>query len=457
MAFVKFFKFDTDGFQVQHDDANDQLQLLSLSLVPALAGDSVINLGGGRATNGADGTAATDLVTKQQLDAVAAGVDPKEAVRVATAAALPANTSAGSGVGKTLTADANGALTVDGVVVAIGDRILVKDESVGTDVDHGIYVVTATGDAGNPFILTRSDDYNGDPAGEVSKGSFTFVLEGTQENTGWMLITDDPITVDTTALEFSQFQGLPNFTWGAGLLATGNTIATELDTAADAQGAGTAGGSSGLEFDAAGDAGQLRLAVNPTGGLERTGTGAAAKLNGTTLESVAAGLSVKGLPSLFEIAGVAVGATVTAPNLDTLTDGSNADALHVHAGADEAQRVETVYTSDGVGLTKGDPVYVSANDVVTEADAANNNCRKYVGIAKATVGAAASIDVISAGVLTGVAVAGAPAGGALVYLAAGGGLTTVIPSNSGDHRFVIGKMKNATDIHVEPQYLGKIA
>ena len=80
MAFVKFFKFDTDGFQVQHDDANDQLQLLSLSLVPASPGDSVIDMGGGKATNAADGTAATDLVTKQQLDAVA-GIEPRRPTR----------------------------------------------------------------------------------------------------------------------------------------------------------------------------------------------------------------------------------------------------------------------------------------------------------------------------------------------------------------------------------------
>jgi hypothetical protein len=34
----------------------------------------------------------------------------------------------------------------------------------------------------------------------------------------------------------------------------------------------------------------------------------------------------------FQIQGTPVGDLVTAPNLDTLTDGSNADALHVHAG-----------------------------------------------------------------------------------------------------------------------------
>jgi hypothetical protein len=455
MAFVHFFKFDTDGFQVGHDDTADQLKLLSLELAPGSPGDSVINLGGGRATNGADGTAATDLVTKQQLDAVSAGTDPKEAVDLATAAALPAYTQAGSGVGATLTANAVGILTVDGVATGIGDRILVKDEGA-SDADHGIYEVTTEGTAGVAFVLTRSTDYDGTPAGEVSQGSYTFVLGGTQINTGWMMITPDPITVDTTALQFTQFQGLASYVWGAGLLDTANTVSVELDGAADAQGAGNGGGNSGLEFDAAGDGGQLRLAVNATGGLERTATGAAAKLNGTTLESAAGGLSVKGVPALFEIGGVATGSNVTAPNLDELT-GGGATTLHTHAGSDSSERVETTYTSDGSGVTIGDPIYCSANDIATEADAANNNCRKYIGLAKTTVGAAASLQVVSDGLLPGVTVAGSPAAGAIVYLAVGGGLTTVLPTGSGNHRLVVGKMKNASDVQIAPQYLGKIA
>ena len=43
-------------------------------------------------------------------------------------------------------------------------------------------------------------------------------------------------------------------------------------------------------------------------------------------------IEVTGLPALFEVAGTAVGTSVTAPNLDTLTDASNADALHTHTG-----------------------------------------------------------------------------------------------------------------------------
>lgn len=77
-------------------------------------------------------------------------------VRLATQAALPAYTFAGTGPTHILTATANGVLTVDGLNVALNDRILVRN-----DVEHnGIYVVTAPGDGGSPFVLTRASDCN---------------------------------------------------------------------------------------------------------------------------------------------------------------------------------------------------------------------------------------------------------------------------------------------------------
>ncbi len=122
------------------------------------------------------------------------------AVRLATDAPLPACTPAGTGVGKTLTADANGALTVDGVAVANADRILVKDQVAGDD--NGIYVVTDLGSGGTPFILTRATDF--DTAAEAKKGLQIPVTAGTA-NTGLTFVhtTSGAITMDTTALTFA--------------------------------------------------------------------------------------------------------------------------------------------------------------------------------------------------------------------------------------------------------------
>src|SRR4029079_1411457 len=81
----------------------------------------------------ADGTAATDAVTKQQLDAVSAGLDVKASVRAPSIATL------------TLPATGGATLTVDGVTLANGDRLLLKNQTAPAE--NGIYVVSGIGTA----------------------------------------------------------------------------------------------------------------------------------------------------------------------------------------------------------------------------------------------------------------------------------------------------------------------
>ena len=100
-----------------------------------------------------------------------------------------------------LTATGNGALQIDGEDVAEDDRILLKDQTDGTE--NGIYVVAATGDVSNPAILVRADDMNS--SGEASAGSFAFVSEGTDNaNVAFVQITQNP-TLDASDLEFTRF------------------------------------------------------------------------------------------------------------------------------------------------------------------------------------------------------------------------------------------------------------
>lgn len=131
----------------------------------------------------------------------------KQPVRLATVAALAANTSAGSGVGKTLTADVNGTLPVDGQTAAQGDRIAVLEEA--TQSDRGLYDVTQAGSGGSPWILTRATDFdngdNGDGITEVESGVLIPVQEGTLNGkTLWRLATTGAITIDTTSLTFER-------------------------------------------------------------------------------------------------------------------------------------------------------------------------------------------------------------------------------------------------------------
>lgn len=156
------------------------------------------------------------------VDSVAQGLSIKESVQVATATALPTNiyNNGASGVGATLTAVATGVLTVDGVNVALNDRVLVKDE-VAT-ANNGIYKCTLAGAIGVAYILTRSTNF--DQTADVP-GAFTFVENGTvNDGAGFVVADAGPYTMGTTAITFTQFSGAGQITAGAGLTKTGNTL-----------------------------------------------------------------------------------------------------------------------------------------------------------------------------------------------------------------------------------------
>jgi len=162
----------------------------------------VIRDGSGQAKFGTP-TDDAHAATKGYVDAARSGLDVKASVRVATTA--PVLLASGLENGDTL----------DGVTLATGDRVLVKDQSTGSE--NGIYVVQATGAA------VRATD--ADVSAEVTAGMFTFVAEGTTNaDSGWVLTTNDTVTLGTTALTFAQFSGAGQITAGDGLTKTGNTI-----------------------------------------------------------------------------------------------------------------------------------------------------------------------------------------------------------------------------------------
>lgn len=122
-------------------------------------------------------------------------------VRLATAAALPANTRTGN----TLTADLNGALgNIDGVAAVVGDRILVKNE--GTGANNGWYEIDSIGSGGSKWSMTRTTD--ADTSAEIVSGVVTAVEEGTDNaDKIFMLTTNNPITINVTSLTFTATGG----------------------------------------------------------------------------------------------------------------------------------------------------------------------------------------------------------------------------------------------------------
>jgi len=147
-------------------------------------------------------------------------------VGYATTAALPAVTYANGtgGVGATLTANANGALTVDGYTFVSptdnGTRILIKNQVSGAQ--NGVYTLTQAGNSspGAPFILTRSTDMDtvGTGVDQIDEGDFFLLTSGTANvNTAWVQQTPPPITIGTTAIVFQQFSAPITYTAGTGL------------------------------------------------------------------------------------------------------------------------------------------------------------------------------------------------------------------------------------------------
>jgi hypothetical protein len=128
--------------------------------------------------------------------ALEGGNQPVILVRATTTAALPANTLTGNVLEK----NTNGALAAqDGVSLAVGDRLLVKNEAEGKK--NGVYEVTSLGAAGAKWKLTRIASM--DSSAEVVPGMNVVAAEGTQNGgVTLQLLTTGAITLNTTALTF---------------------------------------------------------------------------------------------------------------------------------------------------------------------------------------------------------------------------------------------------------------
>ena len=192
-----------------------------------VAGSQTVDVGGNKILNVGTPTQTTDAANKGYVDSVKQALDIKDSVRVASQSNLSATYNNGtSGVGATLTADANGAVSIDSVSLTSGDRVLVKAQTDASE--NGIYKVTTVGDVSNPFVLTRTTD--ADSSSEVTGGMFTFVEEGSDADAGFVLsnITGSA-TIGTDNITMTQFSGAGSVTAGNGLAKSGNTLSLNVD------------------------------------------------------------------------------------------------------------------------------------------------------------------------------------------------------------------------------------
>lgn len=164
------------------------------------------------ATDTTDTTEAASGTTKKYTRAAelnfaltALGFATYTAVLAASTTALTATYSNGTlGVGATLTnSGAQVALTMDGVTLSVGSRVLIKDQAAPAQ--NGIYVVTAIGTTSANWILTRATDM--DTAAEVIQHAVTLVNQGTiSAGLLYEETAAGPFIIGTTSIVFSQFQ-----------------------------------------------------------------------------------------------------------------------------------------------------------------------------------------------------------------------------------------------------------
>jgi len=156
-------------------------------------------------TNVADPVNAQDAATKGFVEATSQGLNVKNSCVVATTANITISTALNSGD------------TLDGITLADGNRVLVKDQSTASQ--NGIYIVGAS--------PARAADL---AANSNAAGMFTFVEKGTVNADNGFVCTSDSgsAVVGTNNLTFAQFSGAGQITAGDGLDKSGNTLSVDL-------------------------------------------------------------------------------------------------------------------------------------------------------------------------------------------------------------------------------------
>jgi hypothetical protein len=144
--------------------------------------------------------AANDAARLIDVQSAAAGIDSKASVRVASTTHIDTATG--------------GLLTVDGVTLVAGDRVLCRVQNLSKD--NGIYIAAAG-------AWSRATD--ADATGEITPGAFWYVEEGsTQAATQWRCSNTGTITLGTTGINIVKFGASAMYTASNGVQLTSNNF-----------------------------------------------------------------------------------------------------------------------------------------------------------------------------------------------------------------------------------------
>jgi len=457
----------TYGYHAEQDTTSDTWNLYGVTI-----GAGNLAMASNRITGVPDTpTAGTDAVNQNYVDSIATGLKWRTPVDVHN---LIGNNAVATINGLSPAAGDAYVMTDSGTLTA-GSLAVVTGDLVEYDGSAWVKIVSAAGgfppDGTRAILSTATalispytdatDDgkivefdgtsLTGADTSESTDGSAALVAgEGAYwENNGFVYDGTVPSGV------WVRFTGTALISAGAGLTKSGNTIdvgaGDGIAVAADSV-AVDLSATPGLEFSS----GDLQVKVSGDKGIVLSANGVEIEIDDTpdTLDVDADGLKVVGLPSTFKINDVAVGAGVTAANLDTLTDGSNADSLHVHASAEatEAPKVEATLTNSVI-IAAGDAVcWSTTNDKIAKADNSAEATARLIGVARTGGAADATSEVVKLGKCTGCL------SGATVqtpYFVGASGALVVFGSIPTPGRVVrAGFAQNATDLDVQPMDLG---
>lgn len=264
-----------------------------------------LDVNGEKITDLGSPTLDTDAATKLYVDQNAQGFIPLEAVEVASTTDIPGTYST---IGLTLTEIGGPTmLSADGVVITLGDRLLLKQQTDLTQ--NGLYIVT-NNDGVSAWILTRTSDFN--TTAEINNGESVFVVGGTVNiATGWLVSGLSPSFVldavsPTGDIPWVQISGTAPITAGTGMTKSGNTLnvngtagrvivtatAVDIDPTWIGQGSLTT-----LGTITTGVWNGTVIAIVDGGTAASTAPGALANLGGQPLDVILTGLSGLTIPS----------------------------------------------------------------------------------------------------------------------------------------------------------------
>ena len=256
-----------------------------------------------------DPTSNIDIANKAYVDAVAQGLAPKQACKVATTGDITLS----------------GLQTLDTTYTTLaGDRVLVKNQL--NSAQNGIYIASST-------AWTRSADMN---VWSEVPGAYTVILNGaTQGSTSWVTTAADTGTIGVTAMPWVQFASVNTYYAGTGLNLLANTFSIAnttvvaasygsasktLTATVNAQGQLTALADTDIAIAAtqiiSGTIDSARLSGSYTG-ITGVGTLTAGTWNASTIDVAHGGTGATSLTGYVKGSGTsALTASSTIPNTD---------------------------------------------------------------------------------------------------------------------------------------------